>query len=218
MPQPAPDAPYDQLATLPRTLWLPALVSHTGADALADSSARRLADVQRWRSALAQGDLPPADAHFGDAQACAALRSVVGQLQLPAAARNADAMGEQILRSVLWHLDRLIDLQPALGRPAAIRQIGQEFCAAWQRLQADWDAVASAGREEKAEATIDLEARTVTVHAADGKVLTVRFEVPEDQRNRLLKGLDAIAETLQFEADLQASEARTPIWVVPQMG
>lgn len=84
--------------------------------------------------------------------------------------------------------------------------------------QSDWDAVASAGREEKAEATIDLEARTVTVHAADGKDLTVRFEVPEDQRNRLLKGLDAIAETLQFETDLQASEARTPIWVVPRMG
>lgn len=141
MPRPAPDAPYDQLATLPRTLWLPALVSHTGADALADSSARRLADVQRWRSALAQGDLPPVDAHFGDAQACAALRSVVGQLQLPAAARNADAMGEQILRSLLWHLDRLIDLQPALSRPAAIRQIGQEFCAAWQLLRGDWDAV-----------------------------------------------------------------------------
>ncbi len=84
--------------------------------------------------------------------------------------------------------------------------------------QADWDSVARACGNEGVEATVDLQAKTVTVHSSDGKDLTVEFVVPEDQRNRLLKGLDAIAETLQFEADLQASEARTPIWVVPQMG
>ncbi len=140
MPEPAPDAPYHQLATLPRTLWLPALISHTGAAAQADHSAQRLADVQRWRSALAQGQLPPADADFGDPQACAALRSVVGALNLPATTRSADAMAEQVLRTLLWHLDRLIDLQPALGRDDAIAQTTQEFSATWQLLQGDWAA------------------------------------------------------------------------------
>ena len=55
------DAPYHGLQPLPRTLWLPTLITAVGA------SAPRLADVQRWRLALLEGALPDDDAHFGDA-------------------------------------------------------------------------------------------------------------------------------------------------------
>ena len=81
----------------------------------------------------------------------------------------------------------------------------------------EWEAVVEASRPEGSEATIDLEARTVSIHKQDGNDLTVSFEVPEDQRNRLLKGLDAIAETLLLEEDIRAAEARSPIWMTPQL-
>jgi len=147
MPAAAPlEWPYPLLAALPRTLWLPALISHTGpvggeAGPAPDTAARRLADVQRWRAALATGALPPADADFGDAEAMAPLRAAAGALGLAGLCRGADTMAEQLLRTLLWHLDRLIDLQPRLGRADAIAQVTQEFSAAWQTLKGDWDQV-----------------------------------------------------------------------------
>jgi len=136
------EAPYGALAALPRTLWLPALVSHTGpVGADTDTAARRLADVQRWRDALARGELPPADADFGDAEALAPLRACAGRLGLAALCRGADAVAEQLLRTLLWHLDRLIDLQPRLDRHAAIDQMALAFSAAWTTLKGDWDQV-----------------------------------------------------------------------------
>ena len=113
-PSPPADAPYHQLQPLPRTLWLPALISAVG------TPQARLQDTQRWREALALGELPPADADFGDAQACRALRQVCGELGLSSLCLGAAAMAEQLLRTLLWHLDRLIDLQPQLSREAAI--------------------------------------------------------------------------------------------------
>ena len=134
------EQPFQQLAVLPRTLWLPALVCRTGTGE-ADTSAQRLADVQRWRDALARGELPADDAHFGDPVALAPLRAAAGSLGLAALCRGADALAETLLRTLLWHLDRLIDLQPGLDRAAAIAQITAEFSSAWTVLKGDWDAV-----------------------------------------------------------------------------
>ena len=134
------EQPFQQLAALPRTLWLPALVCRTGTGEV-DTSAQRLADVQRWRDALARGELPADDAHFGDPVALAPLRAAAGSLGLAALCRGTDALAEQLLRTLLWHLDRLIDLQPRLGRDAAIAQITAEFSSAWTVLKGDWDQV-----------------------------------------------------------------------------
>ncbi len=127
------DAPYDRLGVLPRTMWLPSLITAVG------DSTQRLADVQRWRLALAEGSLPDADADFGDAQAMSPLRAAIGGLGLPALGRGAPAMVEQILRTLLWHLDRLIDLQPGLSRADAIAQTTADFRASWQQEKGDWD-------------------------------------------------------------------------------
>ncbi|MBI5258756.1 MAG: VWA domain-containing protein [Burkholderiales bacterium] len=129
------DAPYDRLAPLPRALWLPALVTSAG------RTAQRLADVHRWREALAGGELPPADAHFGAADAVAPLREATGDLGLPALCQAAPALAEQLLRTLLWHLDRLIDLQPRLTRAEAIAQMADDFRAEWQQQKGDWDDV-----------------------------------------------------------------------------
>ncbi len=145
------DQPYDRLALLPRTLWLPALVCSAGPAANphdnpqdnppADTTAQRLADLQRWRLALADGTLPPPDADFGCPDATAALRDAAGQLGLAATCFGAEMMAEQLLRTLLWHLDRLADLQPALTRADAIARITTEFSAEWTLIQGDWDAV-----------------------------------------------------------------------------
>jgi hypothetical protein len=47
------DAPYDTLATLPRELWLPGVVTACG------SADARLHDLPRWYDALLAGRLPP---------------------------------------------------------------------------------------------------------------------------------------------------------------
>jgi uncharacterized protein with von Willebrand factor type A (vWA) domain len=130
------DAPYDRLRALPRALWLPALVAAVG------ERRARLADAQRWLAALQAGTLPEPDADFGDAAATAPLRHAVGELNLPALARSTPALAEQVLRTLLWHLDRACDLQPRLSREQAVAQVAREFRDAWQAetqgLEADF--------------------------------------------------------------------------------
>ena len=141
---PALDAPYDRLANLPRSLWLPALVCSAGpADAAAgtDVTGQRLADVQHWRDALAQGRLPPADAHFACPDATAALRQVAGELGLAALCAGAEMMREQLLRTLLWHLDSLADLQPRRSRAEAIACLTQAFSDEWTLIKGDWAAL-----------------------------------------------------------------------------
>lgn len=120
------DAPYQRLAALPRNVWLPALTAAVG------ERSARLDHARAWLDALGAGALPAPDAHFGDPQASAPLRALVGALALPAMARNLPSLAQQVLRTLLWHLDRIVDLQPRLAREAAIAQVADEFRAAWQ--------------------------------------------------------------------------------------
>jgi uncharacterized protein with von Willebrand factor type A (vWA) domain len=119
------DAPYDRLQGLSRPLWLPGLVCSAG------ERGARLADAARWVAALTCGELPPVAADFGDAPASLPLRAVVGELGLPALCRGTPALVEQVLRTLLWHLDRIVDHQPRLSRAEAIGAVAEEFRAAW---------------------------------------------------------------------------------------
>jgi uncharacterized protein with von Willebrand factor type A (vWA) domain len=125
------DAPWQALQPLPRALWLPGAITSVG------TPARRLADIDHWRKALPAGLLPDAGADFGDSAASAPLRAVVGELHLPALARDTPALAEQVLRTLLWHLDRIVDHQPALSRAAAIERVTEEFRSAWQEEGCD---------------------------------------------------------------------------------
>jgi uncharacterized protein with von Willebrand factor type A (vWA) domain len=131
----AADRPYDQLEALPRALWLPALIASAG------ERGQRLADARIWLDSLDAGALPPARADFGDAAAAAPLRRVVGELGLPALSRGVPALAEQVLRTLLWHLDRIVDHQPRLSRGEAIVRVAEDFRAEWQ--------LESAGLEEQ---------------------------------------------------------------------
>jgi uncharacterized protein with von Willebrand factor type A (vWA) domain len=120
------DTPYEALAALPRGVWLHGVVTSAG------NPAERLRDTERWLHALTAGLLPPPDANFGDAQATAPLREAVGELSLPTLSRATPPLAEQVVRTLLWHLDRIVDHQPRRSRAAAISEVAHEFRAAWQ--------------------------------------------------------------------------------------
>jgi 3-isopropylmalate/(R)-2-methylmalate dehydratase small subunit len=83
----------------------------------------------------------------------------------------------------------------------------------------DWQAIVEAtDAPGGAEVTIDLRDGSVTLHPANGSEARFAFAIPEADRNRLLKGLDAIAETLLDEEAIRAYERNTPAWVTPQPG
>ena len=73
------------------------------------------------------------------AEAMAPLRAVVGELGLPGLSRSAPALAEQVLRTVLWHLDRIADHQPRLDRAGAIAQVVDDFRGAWQIETQGWE-------------------------------------------------------------------------------
>jgi hypothetical protein len=120
------DVPFDRLADLPRSVWLPTLITGAG------HATARLAGTRAWLQALLQGQLPPAHADFGDAPAVVPMRAIVGELALPRLCRDTPTLAEQVLRTLLWHLDRINDLQPRLSREAAIAEAAREFREAWQ--------------------------------------------------------------------------------------
>jgi 3-isopropylmalate/(R)-2-methylmalate dehydratase small subunit len=88
--------------------------------------------------------------------------------------------------------------------------------------QEDRDAIAAAGREHpgQAEATVDLRDQTISLHRAGDDsgppAPPFHFQVPEAQRQRLLQGLDAIAETLVHEPEIRRHEQSAPAWIIPQ--
>ena len=129
------DAPYDRLAASPRELWLPGLVAACG------DASRRLAELPQWLAALRAGALPDPALDFGDPQALAPLRAAIGELGLPALCRDSGAMAQQVLRTLLWHLDRINDHLPWTTRAQAIAQVEAEFRAEWTIEKAGWEAV-----------------------------------------------------------------------------
>ena len=61
------------------------------------------------------------------------------------------------------------------------------------------------------EATLDLEAREMVLHAAEPR--TFALTVDETMRTRLLQGLDDIGLTLAYEKELAAFERRHELWL-----
>ena len=127
------DAPYDRLHALPRELWLPGLVTSAG------DCARRLHDLRPWLASLQRGELPVQALDFADSQALGPLRLLVGELGLPALCRGSEAMALQVVRTLLWHLDRINDHLPRLSRDDAIAQVAAEFRAEWSVEKTGWE-------------------------------------------------------------------------------
>ncbi len=67
------------------------------------------------------------------------LRDVVGELGLPALCRGSSALALQVLRTMLWHLDRINDHLPRLTRDDAIALVTAEFRAEWTFEKVGWE-------------------------------------------------------------------------------
>lgn len=137
MKLPTLDASHARLESLPRTLWLGTTVTACG------TRDRRLDDVLRWKSALHRGELPPIEADFGDPDAASAIRRAVGELALPSMARGVDAAVEQVLRTMLWHMDRLIDRAAWQSREQAIVAMEAAFREEWIEQRTGWESIAA---------------------------------------------------------------------------
>ena len=120
-----------QLAVLdrvPRNLWLGGMTHSVGV------LAPRLAMLERVRSQLAQGRLPPAgDWLWPGAPLVAALVARVEQLGLPAHCEREAALADTVLMSVLFHLDLIVDYQDRGASPTEATQMALDaFAADWQ--------------------------------------------------------------------------------------
>ena len=127
------DPVYHPLDELPRELWLPGLVCSAGA------TEPRLRHLTTWQTALEAGELPSAEQDLGDAEAFGALRRVIGELDLPRLCRGSPEMTEQVLRTALWHADRLIDRHEDEPRSTAIDRMVDGFRAEWTIERGDWE-------------------------------------------------------------------------------
>jgi uncharacterized protein with von Willebrand factor type A (vWA) domain len=129
------DAPYFQLEALPRAVWLPGVINSAG------DVRQRLPHLHVWLTCLQAGELPPEDAHFGDADAVGALRAALGKLGLPQLAHDNAAIAQQIVRTALWHLDRLVDVPLYVPRAQAIANMAQAFAQEWTLEKHGWEQV-----------------------------------------------------------------------------
>lgn len=127
------DRPYHHLSGLPRELWRWAVVCSSGESRL------RLPDLIDWQQALMRGQLPATERDFGDQAATQALRTVLAELELPALTRQSQAVTRQVLQSLLWHLDSLIDRPAHESRSQAIARMQTAFRDSWDLQCQGWE-------------------------------------------------------------------------------
>ncbi|MFM8345623.1 MAG: VWA domain-containing protein [Betaproteobacteria bacterium] len=125
--------PSPLLEALARELWLPGLICSSG------QPEARLAHLAHWWDRLLAGEMPDRNADLGDPPVAAALRQAVAGLQLSALTRGSPETTLQLLRTALWHADRLIDRHEAQARSEAILAMADAFRAEWAVERADWE-------------------------------------------------------------------------------
>lgn len=125
--------PTALLEALARELWLPGLVCSSG------HLQQRLSHLAHWRDRLLAGELPQTQADLGDPPVATALRQVTADLKLPALTQGNPETTLQLLRTALWHADRLIDRHEGEARSTAIARMAEAFRAEWAVERADWE-------------------------------------------------------------------------------
>jgi uncharacterized protein with von Willebrand factor type A (vWA) domain len=129
------EAAWQRLDDLPRELWRWAVVCSAG------EPDARLPQLARWLSALQQGALPHPDDDWADPEATQALRPVLIELELTLLTQGSEALTRQVMQSLLWHLDSLIDRAPEVPRSVAVAQMASEFRDSWTLQRQGWDEV-----------------------------------------------------------------------------
>ena len=212
-----PDALEARLApleALPRPLWLPAIVNNEG------DPFERLAWVEAARMQLlagapvlenVPGEALPADLARGFAPS-------FERLALPALCRGQPAVAEQVLRSLLWHVDQVARVAGGMPRPTAIERVARAFEAEWvergealhevMRLIESIDGVANFARWSELQGLLR--------SASWQRILEARERVERmPQLAALIRrlGRSRPSEARQIEFDVAAGGDAAPHWV-----
>ncbi|HEX9181090.1 MAG TPA: VWA domain-containing protein [Burkholderiales bacterium] len=126
------DAPLSPLEDLPRSLWLQSLVNSVG------SLAPRLRGIQDLRRGLTAGALPAAP-EWPSHHAAAPFLDKIGEMELPRYCHERQDVADQVVQSLLWHCDRIIDKLDQLSPAEAAREAAEAFGEEWSRTQGEID-------------------------------------------------------------------------------
>lgn len=99
----------------------------------------RLSQLRSWQVALQAGQSPDAAMDLGAPDAVAPLRRCIGELDLPSLTQHNAALAAQLLQSLLWHLDSLIDRPAGETRAQAIARMTGEFRENWTLQRQGWE-------------------------------------------------------------------------------
>jgi uncharacterized protein with von Willebrand factor type A (vWA) domain len=129
------DAPLAPLDDLPRSLWLQGLVNSVG------SLAPRLRGIGQLRQGLTAGALtaPP---EWPSHHAAAPFLDKIAEMELPRYCEERQDVADQVVQSLLWHSDRIIDKLDTLPPEEAARQAAEAFAEEWKRTQGEIDELA----------------------------------------------------------------------------
>lgn len=127
------DRPYHHLDGIARELWRWSVVCSGG------TAEARLAQAQPWHDALLAGRLPDAAHDFGDPDAVRPLRALLTELDLLTLTRGSTSITRQMLQSLLWHLDSLIERPATETRAHAIARMAAEFRENWTLQRQGWE-------------------------------------------------------------------------------
>ncbi len=121
------DAPLAALDELPRGLWLGGLINSLG------RTAPRLDALLALRGELLAGRLPTHCA-WPQGSVLAPLLAQLAELDLPALCEHHEDIADQVLRSLLWHTDRIIDYREFMDDDAAAEKVAQGFRDEWEPM------------------------------------------------------------------------------------
>ncbi len=127
------DRPYHHLDGIARELWRWSVVCSGG------TAEARLAQATPWHDALLAGRLPDAVLDLGDPEALAPLRRALTELDLLALTQGNSSLTRQMLQSLLWHLDSLIERPASETRAEAIVRMADEFREDWTLQRQGWE-------------------------------------------------------------------------------
>jgi Mg-chelatase subunit ChlD len=127
---------FEALDGLERGTWLPAIVNCHGRMGL------RLPALVRLRARLIAGVAPfTPDDGWPDDGVAQAFGPVFGDLGIPSLCRGRAGLADEVIRSLLWHLDLLAALRASLGPAEALRRLAEGFRRDWVDQRADLEAV-----------------------------------------------------------------------------